>query len=345
MEKKTIANIVTACVWIGSLIFLIWFCVVQFQRLQHTSVVTTSFSNPEAITYPGLFVCPSTLTVSKAAPGDSISVGSMAGALFVPFKPYDIDESDKGYTVCPRTVTWPTPDGKTVSCVDFPPAPAFSLAYTQNNPDICPDNNPTAFWYKNDTSVPDPAVAVWTATNLGNGMYIGFNSMGIQNEPYMVLMYSANTRLQPPTSFVQYAAMFPLTNFFLAHLPLMSYSAVNVDKLITDNWPADTDCSYEAFLSAVDQFTISEPPPATTFRVATILLGFDILEEVTTCHSPVLGGTDVLGIVGGGIALVLAVTIGFQLLVQKLLGVKSTGEEGGNNVQSSNYRPLAGDNL
>jgi len=341
VEKRTIANVVTACVWIGSLIFLIWLCVVTFQRLQRTSVVTTSFSNPEAITYPGLFVCPSSLTVSKASFGDNITISSMASAEFVPFKPYDADATERGYSVCPRTVAFPTPDGKMVQCVDFPPHPVYSLAMTNNNPITCPDVNPQAFWYKANTNVPDPQVAVWTATSLGNGMYIGFNSVGILNEPYMVLLYSSKTRLQPPTNFQEYAQIFPLTNFFLAHLPLMSYSAVNIDKLITDNWPVDSDCSYEAFLSAVDQFSINSEP-ASTDRVATILLGFDILEEVTTCHSPVVSGTDVLGIVGGGIALVLAVTIGFQLLVRKLLGGPHSEDT---NVQSSSYRPLAGDNL
>jgi len=344
MEKKTIANIITACVWIGSLIFLIWFCVVQFQRLNRTSVVTTSFSNPEAITYPGLFVCPSTQTVIKASVGDNVTISSMAGAQFVPFKPYDADASERGYTVCPRVVSFMTTDGKSVQCVDFPPHPVYSLEATQNNPDGCPEPNPTAFWYKANVNVPDPDVAVWTATNLGNGMYIGFSSMGIVNEPYMVLLYSDKTRLQPPQTFQDYATMFALTDFFMAHLPLMSYSAVNVDKLITDNWPFDNNCVYEAFLSAVDQFTISTPPSGTTFRVATILLGFDILEEVTTCHSPVLTGTDVLGIVGGGVALVLAVTIAFQLLVQKMLGTKSSNTDDNANLQSANYRPL-GDNL
>jgi len=341
MEKKTIANIVTVAVWIGSLIFLIWFCVVQFQRLNRTSVVTTSFSNPEAITYPGIFVCPASLTVKKANVGDNITISSMSGALYEAFNAYDADETDRGYTVCPRVVQFQTTDGKMVQCVDFPPNPVYSATNTLNNPDICPPDNDQAFWYKSSPSVPDPPVAVWTATNLGNGLYIGFQSVGIVNEPYMVLLYSAGTRLTPPINFLEYAELFSLTNFFLAHLPLMSYSAMNVDKLITDNWPQDNNCVYEAFLSAVEQFTTATPPP-TTERVATMLVGFDILEEVTTCHSPVLQGTEVLGIVGGGVALVLAVTIAFQLLVQKLLGVKAPEDT---NVQSSNYRPLAGDNL
>jgi len=341
VEKKTIANIITACVWIGSLIFLIWFCVVQFQRLKHTSVVTTTVSTPDSITYPGLFVCPSTLTVSKAAAGDNITVTSMAGAQFVPFKPYDADQSDRGYMVCPRTVTFDTPDGKYVSCVDFPQDPVFSMEATMDNPFTCPDNNPQAFWYKTNMNVPDPVVAVWTATSVGNGMYIGFNSMGISNEPFMLLLYSPSTRFQPPVTFTDYANLFPLTNFFLAHLPLEAYSALNVNKLITDKWPSDTNCVYDTFVAAIDQFTISAPPP-TNERVTTILMGFDLLEEVQTCHSPVLQGTDVLGILGGGIALVLAVTIGFQLLVNKLLGNK---HEDNGQLQSTNYRPLAGDNL
>jgi len=343
MEKRTIANIITAAVWIGSLIFLIWFCVVQFQRLNRTSVVTTSFSNPEAIQYPGLFVCPPTVTVHKASPGDIVSVYSTSGALFEAFNFYDPDETPTGYGVCPRIQQWTTPDGKTVQCVDYQPNPVYSAANSLNNPLECPQNNfQSAFWFTDNTTVVDPStVAVWTANNLGNGLYIGFRSMSLTDEPFMVLLYSAKTRLQPPQNFQEYSELFSLTNFFLAHLPLQSYSAMNIDKLITDNWPQDNNCVYEAFLSAVDPFS-THPDPPTSERQATILLGFDILEEVTTCHSPVLQGTDVLGILGGGVALVLAVTIGFQLLIQKLLGLKAPEDT---NVQSSNYRPLAGDNL
>jgi len=314
---------------------------VQAQRLQRTATVSTSFSSPGPIGYPGLFVCPSPLTVQNAAIGSNITISSMAGAEFIPYRPYDPDSSTLGYSVCPRTVVFPTTDGKFVQCVDYPPNPPYSLAMTQNNPDTCPDVNPQAFWYKASTTVADPVAGVWTASNIGNGMYIGFGSENIFNEPYMVLLYSAATRLQPPTTFTQYAKMFDLTNFFLAHLPLMSYSAVNVDKIVTDNFPSDSDCSHEGFLSAIDQFTFSEA--VSTERYASILLGFDILEVVTTCHSPVLAGTDVLGIIGGGIALVLAVTIAFQLVVNKFLGVKPAPED--TNMQGSNYRPLAGDNL
>jgi len=341
VEKKTIANIITAAIWIGSLIFLIWFCVVQFQRLKRTSVVTTSFSSPESIVYPGLFICPATETVQKTVAGSSVFVGVGNGATFQPFKPFDANPQNAGvYSVCPRFLWFNSPNGVSVGCIDFQPAPVYNASATMLGDDnFCVDtNSQAAYWYKSSNTVPNPA-AVWTATSVGNGMYIDLNSENIISEPYMVLLYSPNTQLQPPTSWATYQAMFSLTNFFLAHIPLMAFVQMNLDKIITDNWPIDNSCSYEGFLSAVDTFT-SSPPPMGTFRVSSMLMGFDILEEVTTCHSAIVGGTDVLGIVGGGVALVLAVTIGFQLLVQRLLGEKQES-----NVQggTSTYRPLSGE--
>jgi len=344
VEKKTIANIITAAIWIGSLIFLIWFCVVQFQRLKHTSVVTTSFSQPESIQYPGIFVCPSSETVffANATEYPLISVYSGNGAEFQPMSPYDGVTTDNGYSVCPGYVYFPTPDGKIVGCVNFPPAPVYNTSATLMAANVsCSQGNPSAYWYKTSMSAPDPSGGVWTATGAGNHMVIDFESEYIQ-DPFMMLLYSANTRMQPPTTFAQYAAMFTRTDFLLARIPLMSFSALNIDKIVTDNWPMDTSCNYDGFLSAVEPFTVGTiPPPPFTFRASTVLLGFDILEVVQTCHSPIVGGTDVLGIVGGGIALVLAVTIGFQLLVQKLLG----GGERNDTVQGSKYRPLSGDAL
>jgi len=342
VAKKTIANVITAAIWIGSLIFLIWFCVVQFQRLKHTSVVTTSFSQPESIQYPGMFVCPSSETVFNANATDYpvISVYSGNGAEFQPLSPYDGVTADNGYSVCPGYVYFQTPDNKIVGCLNFPPNPVFNN--TMSPYDACPRGNPTAYWYKTSVSAPDPVGGVWTATGLGNHMVIDFESDYIQ-DPFMMLLYSSNTRMQPPTTFAAYAAMFTRTDFLLARIPLMSFSALNIDKIVTDNWPADSSCNYDGFLTAVEPFTVSAiPPPPFFFRISTVLLGFDILEVVQTCHSPIVGGTDVLGIVGGGIALVLAVTIGFQLLVQKLLG---GGEQNDTGVQGSKYRPLSGDTL
>jgi len=342
VEKRTIANIVTACIWIGSLIFLIWFCVVQFQRLKHTSVVTTSFSNPEAIQYPGLFICPSTETIQNAngTATPYIYVAS-GGAIFQPFLPYQQDLTEKTYTVCPRTVNFMSPDGKEVGCIDFQPTPVYNASVTTStDPDakFCPmTGNAQAYYFaENANNLPSQP---WTATNVGNGLYVGLQSEGIEYQPYMMMFYSGSTRMQPPTSWAAYQQMFSITNFFLAHVPLSTFTAVNVDKLVTDNWPADDNCNYDGFLSAIDVIN-NYAVTASTFRSSAFLLGFDILEVVTTCHSPVVGGTDVLGIVGGGIALVLFVTLGFQYLVQKLLGVEKQPQE---SVQSSTYRPLSGE--
>jgi len=320
---------------------------VTFQKLKSSSVVTTSFSNPESITYPGMFVCPSSETVQAANATEIpvIMVYSGNGAEFQPVDPYDPNPADRGYYVCPGYVFFPTPDGKTVGCVNFPSAPVYNATATAlANFDVCPQNNPQAYWYKSSSSIPDPVGGVWTATSLGNHMIIDFESEYIL-DPFMVLLYSPNTQMQPPTNFAQYAAMFTRNNFLMARLPLMSFSALNIDKVVTDNWPVDTSCTYDAFLSAVEPFTLGPiPSPPVMFRIATVLLGFDILEVVQTCHSPAVGGTDVLGIIGGGIALVLALTIGFQLLVQKLLGVSSNSSDNQDTTQGK-YRPLNGDGL
>jgi len=341
VSARNVVNVLTVVIWIVALSLLIWFCVIQFKRLQSSAVVTSQLEKPTTLQYPGMFMCPSTETVNKGT-ARSYVISSPLGALFEPFKPYDSDDSDHGYTVCPRTVFFETPDGKTVGCLDFQPFPVFNVSVTDSTDDfkLCPTVNEEAYWFKSATTVPDPIGGAWAAARSGSSLYFDLTSYNITNEPYLVMLYSPASMSTPPQTVQQWISIYTITNFFLTYIPIQSDAAMDVDKIITDNWPMDDDCNYENFLASV----ITLAPPGAVgpdgFRASGLFLGYNILEVLQTCHSPVVGATDVLGIVGGGIAFVLAATILLQIGVQKAFGEK---EQSSGNAQSSTYRPLGSD--
>jgi len=305
MERKRttaekIGLVVTVCLWIGAFSFLIWFTVTEVRKAGDMDIVITSAQPTRPLRFPGIMICPPTEAVLAAPKGiEAITVSAFLATINSnpPFQ-----TSEVTYTVCPRVRTVESPN-VTVQCVDYEPNPVASPTPL---PVDCSTTTTRAQYY---VSSGGGSVQPWNAVDDLSSLMLLLNSTGWAYRPMVAMFYSDNTLDKPPADgdFNGYAGAFSMMHAYRALIDLSGSSLMTVKKYITDNYPDDNTCNYDYYDYRTQPFYSQDNPDIT--EMTTLFVGYDSLYTTTECHRPVLSMSDVIGIWGGGVALVLACTI------------------------------------
>jgi hypothetical protein len=354
MANKTNENIVTviqAVLWIGAVSFLIWYSVIELQKVKETDYLPPSVTDVDQIDFPSMMICPSVEALSRTPSQQPInSVYMPSPSLVNPGLPWDtVDE--KSYLICPARVSFTSPDNTTAVCIEF-----SKTKFTESNTladNGCDPNAATPQYQK----VTDP-VTPWTTKNEDTVIEL-VNIMNDANIyfPMVALLYSddGNSIWKRPTTFYDYRTQFSVSVADRILVPLMATTNLYVKKYIRDKFPADSTCNVADFETQQDNWGYVTPDPSPVITnctgqnsscipylinptSSTVFMTYDSLTITTTCHltkHPLVFG-DVLGIVGGGIAIVLTITLFLSKIISWCV---TRGGESSQNVNDT-YKGL-----
>jgi len=215
------------------------------------------------------------------------------------------------YSVCPRTVSFTSPDDKTVACLDFQPNPSATAPVSF---DVCDPSATAAYWFYNASAYPTPPSPIWAGTSTETLLEIASIQTAFDfDAPLMVLLYSSKSGVQPPQSFVDYRNIFRLTSPSRSVVPvaLNSDGRMSLTKTEVDNFPADPDeldCGY-------DNWDVSLLPVGTNTNTnlnaatqTTLLLSYASLVVYEQCYRAVWGFPELVGLSGGALGIVIIAT-------------------------------------
>jgi len=355
MPSKTNENIVTviqACLWIGAVSFLIWYTVIELQKVKETDYLPPSIVDVKQIDFPSVMICPSVEALSRTEDYHNInSIYMNSPSTVNPGLPWDDKVVDKAYKICPGRVSFTSPDNKTANCIEFSKI-GFKESTTiyDNGCDLSSPNS--------QYQIVDGPVTPWTTTTADTVIELTdvFNDAN-NHLPMVALLYSddGNSIFKRPKNFDEYRKQFSVSVADRVLIPLMATTNLYVKKYIRDDFPIDSTCNVEDFETQQDNWGYVTPDPSPVLNnctgqdpntcpqwlikptVSTIYITYDSLAVTTTCHlskHPLVFG-DVLGIVGGGIAIVLAIT----LFLSKIISWCATRGESSQNVNDT-YKGL-----
>jgi len=338
MKHENVVTVIQAVLWIGAVSFLVWYSVEELQKVKETDYLPPAIVDVGSILFPGLMICPSSeaLHAANATANPILSVSMPFAAFLNPYLPWEKPaDGFKPYVVCPIVVNFTSPiDGDvppiTAQCLDFVQFPTYSQGLSSA---LCDPAATVGQWGSLDSAA-DPTVNPWLVnvedtviemSLLTNDEPTG-NSLGQTPKPMVALLYSGNSmfRRPRPGNFDDYRKIFSLTAADRVMVATAANTNLYVKKYIRDRYPKDTSCDVDDFETQQDVWARLYPryiPPSTnssggddsksTVFGSALFLTFDSLSVTTTCHltkHPLVFG-DVLGIVGGGVAIVLACTL------------------------------------
>jgi len=352
MPSKTNENIVTviqALLWIGAVSFLIWYTVIELQKVKDTDYLPPSIVDVKELTFPSIIICPSVDALFKTnaswLPNNTVSLTYPAAVN--PGLPWDTNPG-ASYLVCPARVSFTSPSGTTANCVDFTSAP-------EQDDSIAAGCDVYATKAKWTPGAPGEPATPWKTKTVDTVIELtGILNDANNNYPLVALLYSddGNSIFKKPKTFADYRQQFAVSVADRVLIPLMATTNLYIKKYIRDDYPIATDCNIEDYETQQDNWGYVTPPespiypnctgvpncdptPQAALTGATVFLTYDSLAVTTTCHltkHPLVFG-DVLGIVGGGIAIVLAITL---FLSRIITWCASRGETGQINDQYKN---------
>jgi hypothetical protein len=261
-------------------------------------------------------------------------------AVVNPFLPWGDSSGTGTYVVCPAVVRFTSPATGDVpviisQCVDFTQSAQENLNLL-TDPTCDPNAKISQFARLVDN---DKTVDPWVAKSADNVILIeGLQSnaelvpTGEYPKPMVALLYSDKSMFRKPAppvdnqdkAFDDYRKIFSLSVADRVLVAMSAYTNLYVKKYIRDKYPVGTTCDVEDFETSQDSWAKLLPtcncnntnsnspdsgPPA--LPAGTLSVTYDSLTVTKTCHlskHPLVFG-DVLGIVGGGVAIVLTITL------------------------------------
>jgi len=324
--------------------FLIWYSVSELQKVKDTDYLPPSINDVTEITFPSVMICPSVEAFNKtnitAQPTNS---AWLSFPLVVNPGLAWSDNAGPGYYVCPAVVSFTSPSNTVVKCVEFTQNPTYNADLFTN---MCDGAATTAQWSAAAVTQPaNPAsINPWKTITADTVLEIAaLRTDANYNYPVVALLYSddGTSNFKRPKDFTDYRKMFSVSVTERVLIPLMATTNLYVKKYIRDDYPKATDCNIEDYETQQDNWGYAAPDCADQSAICetggTIFLTYDSLAVTTTCHltkHPLVFG-DVLGIVGGGIAIVLAVT----LFLSKIISWCASRGETASSV-NDNYKGL-----
>jgi hypothetical protein len=356
MPSKTNENIVTviqALLWIGAVSFLIWYSVIELQKVKDTDYLPPSMVDVKEIQFPSLIICPSVESLSRTdatiQPNNSVWMNS--ASVVNPGLPWDKTPGNP-YYICPSYVAFTSPDNTTANCIDF------SGSKFQKSTSIF--DNGCDKWASQPQWQPATTLAditPWKTITADTVIeLVDVFSDANSAYPLVALLYSdsGNSMFKRPTSFEDYRKQFSVSVADRVLLPVMATTNLYIKKFIRDDYPNSLVCDQEDYETQQDNWGYVQPSPSPVYpnctgvpncdpspvfvpTVSTVFVTYDSLIVTTTCHlskHPLVFG-DVLGIVGGGIAVVLAIT----LFLSRVITWCATRGENAQSV-NDNYKGL-----
>jgi len=343
--------VIQAVLWIGAVSFLIWYTVIELQKVKETDYLPPSIVDVAQIDFPSVMICPSVEALSRTGSYQPVNSVYMTSPSTVnPGLPWDTKVTEKPYKICPGRVNFTSPDGKVASCIEFSKN-SFTLSTTIFD-NGC-DQQATTSQYQ----LVDGEVTPWSTTTADTVIELTDVFTDANNHlPMVALLYSdsGNSIFKRPKNFEEYRKQFSVSVADRVLIPLMATTNLYVKKYIRDDFPKDSTCNVDDYETQQDNwgFEVPTASPVVTNctgqpadcvpyliipTVSTIFITYDSLAVTTTCHlskHPLVFG-DVLGIVGGGIAVVLAIT----LLLSKIISWCATRGAESQNVNDT-YKGL-----
>jgi hypothetical protein len=312
----------------------------ELQKLKETDYLPPSMTDEVALPFPGLMICPSVEALHNSnatLTGGVVGVTLPTYAVINPFLPWGDSSGSGTYVVCPAVVRFTSP-----ATGDVPVITAQCIDFTQTadeNPDLV--NNPSCDQNLKKSQYArlvdkDPTVVPWVANSADNVILIeGLQSnaelvnTGENPKPNVALLYSDKSMFRKPgavnpdKAFDDYRKIFSLSVADRVLVAQSAYTNLYVKKYIRDKYPTGTTCDIDDFETSQDTWARLLPTcncgnnnntnstDSPVLPASTLSITYDTLTVTRTCHlskHPLVFG-DVLGIVGGGVAIVLAITL------------------------------------
>jgi len=304
--------VITGLLWLGAVAFLLWFVITEMAKTKDSQYVTTSTSQQSFIQFPNMMICPS---VEAAAVANNTIFVTASAYINVP-NSFTADGTSRTYGVCPRKVTFNTKFN--IGCIDFVSNPVQNLSATD-----CDPNSLNGYWFNDQT---DPTrvnpLHPWAAVDEYTSIVMELSLYGSGQQSPLIHPYSSSSLEISPTvsttnqgDFAQYLNTFSLFTPDTNIIPISAQSAVRIQKYTRDNYPDNKDCSFDNF--ATETHLFYSGTPGVNQSTASTVISYNDLNVIKECHRPVIGFSEVLGIIGGGMAIVLACTF----LLQKAVGL------------------------
>jgi len=312
--------------------------------------------------FPGLMICPSAEALHgvNATLTPVVSVTVTGAAALNPYLFWEKStDGFKPFYLCPVVVNFTSPADadvppRTAQCVDFVQNPTYNPSLVSAF-SICDPTATTGQWGSSDAGV-DKSINPWLISVedsvIETSLYTNdepTGGLGQTPKPMVALLYSANSMFRRPKNgdFDGYRKIFSLSAADRVMVATAANTNLYVKKYIRDRFPKETSCDVDDFETQQDIWARLYPPQTPcgcnntddnnppggddskpNVFGSTLSITYDSLSVTTTCHlskHPLVFG-DVLGIVGGGVAIVLACTL---MLSRVVVWCASRGETSG----------------
>jgi len=354
MKHENIVTVIQAILWIGAVSFLIWYSVEELQKVKETDYLPPAIVDAGSLLFPGIMICPSSeaLHAANATLTPVVSVTVTGAAALNPYLPWEkATDGFQPFYLCPAVVNFISPEGAdvppiTAQCVDFVQNPTYSPDLTSPF-SLCDPTATTGQWGSSDPAIAknlNPWMINVEDTVLEATIYTNdepTKGLGQTPKPMVALLYSGKSMFAKPKAknFDDYRKIFSLSAADRVMVATAANTNLYVKKYIRDRYPRDTSCDVDDFETQQDIWARLYPPcgcnndsgggdDKSTVFGSSLYVTYDSLAVTTTCHltkHPLVFG-DVLGIVGGGVAIVLACTL---LLSRVVVWCASRGETSG----------------
>lgn len=312
---EKVVNAIQVALWLGAVSFLLWFMITEFRKVQKSSAIVSSIDTKPTIAFPGILLCPAAEQLKSANDDPNLTnIGIDPQGALVNLGPVYSATTDNAYSVCPTLQVYSKPP-YSVTCLNFVQSPTKKEA-TELFCNSADDQGKYA------TASPSANFPVWAANKATSSVRIETSLVNASSplHPMLALFYSSKSLKSFPQSFDDYVNAFTVTSSAI-DIPLSSETRILITKEVRDKYPSNTDCSYDSYPASNSVFyqgTID--PSSNSTGASTISIAYDTMDEETLCHRPVLTPPDVIGIIGGAIAMVVAATLFLSWLVRYFSG-------------------------
>jgi hypothetical protein len=289
-----------------------WYIWYATNALVGKHITVTEFVEQSTVQYPGFFVC----LPSEALSANNTAVRVQLPAILDAPHPYETDQIAPE-AVCPRQVTFQAPalpgheTGFKAVCVDFQPNPVHAKKHHGLQ---CPQDLTASTWTgENGARAPGD---VWAATTPFSSLQTVLEIEIWQDAfPVFVLMYSDHSEHQPPTTFEEYSRIFSLASAMTQAIPLGADALLTLHKLVTNGHDGRGKCNIDTFTSTKDIYNIhgADGDVADGKAGVSMRITYQELQTERSCPQSIVGFEQVVGVVGGGSALIL--TLNYFLVV------------------------------
>jgi hypothetical protein len=313
--------------WLGAFAFLLWFMITEFRKAQKSAAVITSIEKKSSLRFPGVLICPAAEQLAFETTVVSLETRLPAQ---VNLGPVFRQATKEAYLVCPKLVTY-TSGTYSVTCLNFIQNPVEGSKSEELS---CSSPSSQGKW----VAPSDDRYNIWSAVKPTSSILATINVVNA-SKPYiamLALLYSDKSVRSFPKTFDEYVNTFTMTAA-LPEIPYSSQTRILMMKQVRDQYPSNTDCSYDYFedRTATTEFSSSTPTPTPSNSTdpsndtelyspaSTVSLAYDTLDEESICHRALLSAPDVIGIIGGAIAIVVASTWFLSLILRYCAGNKN----------------------